>query len=69
MADSLWSGRRFRTFNMMVDCYREGSKIEVDISLPAPRVVRVTDELVATRGKASTCASTTPELISLALAW
>lgn len=69
MADALWSGRRYRTFNVLDDFNREGLRIEVDISLPGPRVVRVLDELVATRGKPDALRlDNGPELISQALA-
>jgi putative transposase len=51
MADSLWSGRRFRTFNVLDDFNREALRIEIDTSLPAARVVRALDELIEVRGK------------------
>jgi len=51
MADALWSGRQFRTFNVIDESNREGLRIEVDTSLPAARVVRALDELVELRGK------------------
>lgn len=51
MSDALWSGRRFRTFNVMDDYNREALRIEVDTSLPAARVVRALDELIELRGK------------------
>lgn len=35
MADALWSGRRFRTFNVTDDFNRECLKIEIDTSLPS----------------------------------
>ncbi len=47
MSDALWSGRRFRTFNVIDEFNREGLCIEVDTSLPAARVIRGLDELVA----------------------
>lgn len=50
MADALWSGRRFRTFNVNDDFNRESLRIEVDTSLPSLRVVRALDELVELRG-------------------
>lgn len=50
MADSLWSGRSFRTFNVIDDFNREGLRIEIDTSLPGPRVVRALDELAEVRG-------------------
>jgi len=39
IADALWSGRRFRAFNVIDRFNREGLRIEVDISLPAARVI------------------------------
>ncbi len=50
MRDALWNGRPFRTFNVLDDGSREALRIEVDFSLPAPRVVRVLDELAEERG-------------------
>jgi putative transposase len=50
MADALWSGRRFRTFNVTDDYNRECLKIEIDTSLPSARVIRALDELVELRG-------------------
>jgi hypothetical protein len=42
MSDALWGDRRFRTFNVVDDCNREGLAIEVDFNLPAvtPQVAR-----------------------------
>ena len=50
MSDSLMCGRRFRTFNVVDDFNREALAIEVDLNLPAPRVIRVLDRIVAWRG-------------------
>lgn len=50
MSDALWSGRRFRTFNVIDDYNREALKIEIDTSLPAARVVQALDELIELRG-------------------
>jgi putative transposase len=50
MADALWSGRRFRTFNVIDEFNREALRIEVDTSLPAARVIRALNELVEVRG-------------------
>ena len=50
MADALWSGRRFRTFNVNDDFNRESLRIEIDTSLPSQRVIRALDELVELRG-------------------
>lgn len=37
MSDALWSGRRFRTFNVIDEFNRECQRIEIDTSLPAAR--------------------------------
>ena len=50
MSDTLYSGRRFRTFNLMDDFNREMLAIEVDTSLPSERVIRVLEQVVAWRG-------------------
>jgi putative transposase len=69
MGDSLWSGSQFRTFNVMDDYNREGLAIEVDHSLPAPRVVRVLDRVAAVRSYPNRLrADNGPELTSVALA-
>jgi putative transposase len=41
MHDALVCGRRFRTFNVMDDFNREVLAIEIDLNIPAQRVVRV----------------------------
>ena len=46
MSDSLFCGRRFRTFNVVDDFNREALAIEVDLSLPAQRVIRVLERIV-----------------------
>ena len=51
MSDALWSGRRFRTFNVLDDLNREALRIEIDTSLPAARVVRALEALVELRGR------------------
>lgn len=69
MADALWSGRRFRTFNVLDDFNREALRIEIDTSLPAARVVRALTELVEVRGKpARIRLDNGPEFISHELA-
>lgn len=50
MSDALWDGRRFRTFNVIDDFTREGLAIEIDLNLPATRVIRVLDRIAAWRG-------------------
>lgn len=49
MADALWNGRRFRTFNVLDEFNREALRIEIDTSLPAGRVVRALNELTELR--------------------
>lgn len=69
MSDALWHGRRFRTFNVVDDFNREGLAIEVDLNLPAPRVVRVLERVAAWRGYPRKLRlDNGPELIALALA-
>ncbi|KHT32685.1 transposase [Pectobacterium carotovorum subsp. carotovorum] len=43
MHDALVCGRRFRTFNVVDDFNREVLAIEIDLNIPAQRVVRVLD--------------------------
>ena len=50
MSDSLYGGRRFRTFNVLDEGVREGLVIEVDTSLRAERVIRVLEQLKEWRG-------------------
>lgn len=57
MYDSLWSGKRFRTLNVIDEGVRECLAIEVDTSLRAERVVRVHEGLKDWRG--------TPRMIRL----
>lgn len=52
MSDCLYSGRRFRTFNVIDDCAREGLDIEVDTSITGERVVRVLERIRLERGTA-----------------
>ena len=47
---SPFCGRRFRTFNVVDDYNREALAIEVDLSLPSVRVIRVLERIVAWRG-------------------
>ena len=50
MHDTLYGGRLFRTLNVLDAGNREGLASEVGTSIPAPRVVRVLDQLVALYG-------------------
>ncbi len=46
MSDSLVDGRSLRTFNVIDDYNREGLGIDVDLSLPAERVVRSLEQII-----------------------
>ena len=50
MHDTLYSGKRFRTLNIIDEGTRECLAIEVDTSLPAGRVIRVMEQLKEERG-------------------
>lgn len=68
MSDSLTDGRAFRTLNIIDDFNREVLWIEVDTSLPARRVIRVVEQLVAERGYPHVIRSDNgPEFIAQAL--
>lgn len=71
MHDSLTDGRTYRTFNVIDDFNREGLGIEVDFSLPAERVIRALNNIIAWRGKpVSIRCDNGPEYISHTLqAW
>lgn len=71
MSDALWSGRRFRTFNVIDDFNREALRIDIDTSLPAVRVVRTLDALIELHGTPKRLRTDNgPELVSLVLkAW
>ena len=51
MHDCLDDGRSFRLFNVLDDYNREGLGIEVDLSLPAARVIRSLDQIIEWRGR------------------
>lgn len=50
MADALYCGRRFRTFNVVDDCNREAVHIEVDTSITSIRLKRIFQRLQIERG-------------------
>ena len=69
MHDALVCGRRFRTFNVVDDFNREALALEIDLNIPAQRVVRVLDRIVANRGyPLKMRMDNGPELVSLTLA-
>jgi putative transposase len=47
MHDQLANGRSYRLFNVIDDYNREGLGIEVHLSLPATRVARALDQIIA----------------------
>jgi putative transposase len=51
MSDTLYGGRRFRALNVLDEGVREGLAIEIDTSLPATRVIRVLDQIMAWHGR------------------
>lgn len=51
MSDQLVSGKTLRTFNVIDDYNREGLGIEVDLSLPAARVIRALEQIIEWRGR------------------
>lgn len=68
MSDSLWDGRKFRLLNVIDDYNRELLAMEVDLSLPALRVIRVLEYLKEFRGLPKMIRSDNgPEFISHAL--
>lgn len=69
MHDALTCGRRVRPFNIVDDFNREDLTIEIDLNIPAQRVVRVLDQIVANRVyPLKMRMDNGPELISLTLA-
>lgn len=69
MSDALYSGRRFRTFNVIDDFAREGLAIEIDTSITGERVVRTLERVGIERGSApkQLRLDNGPEMISEAL--
>lgn len=69
MHDALVCGRRFRTFNVVEDFNREALAIEIDLNVPAQRVIRVLDRIAVNRGyPLKMRMENGPELVSLVLA-
>jgi len=68
MIDSLFCGRRFRTFNVLDDYKREALAIEIALNLPAPRIIRVLERIIVWRGDPIRLRMDNgPEFISIAL--
>ena len=69
MSDARWCGRRFRTFNIVDDYNREALGIEIDLNLPAQRIVRALERITAwCRYPAKLRMDNDPELTSVRLA-
>jgi putative transposase len=51
MHDQLADGRSFRLLNIIDDFNREALAMDIDLSLPAERVVRALDQVIEWRGK------------------
>ena len=69
MHDQLSDGRSCRLFNVIDDFNREGLTIDVDLSLPAARVIRSLNQIIEWRGKPNTIrCDNGPEYISQKLA-
>jgi putative transposase len=65
MHDQLSDGRSFRIFNLIDDFNREALAMDIDLSLPAERVIRALDQVIQWRGKRSVIRSDNgPEYIS-----
>ena len=65
MHDQLADGRSFRLFNLIDDFNREALTMDIDLSLPAERVVRALDQVIEWRGKPQIIRSDNgPEFIS-----
>jgi putative transposase len=68
MTDALYGGRKFRTLNVIDEGNREALAIEIAISIPSVRVIRVLEELVALHGRpAAVRVDNGPELTAEAL--
>ena len=65
MADALYNGRKIRTLNVIDEGNREALAIDVALSIPSVRVIRVLEELVAVHGRpVALRVDNGPELIS-----
>jgi putative transposase len=51
MSDALYTGIKYRTFNVLDDYNREALRIEIDVSLTSERVIRVLAQVIAVRGR------------------
>ena len=51
MSDTLTDGRSIRAFNVVDDYNRESLNIDIDLSMPAQRVIQSLERLIGWRGK------------------
>jgi putative transposase len=51
MADALYGGRAFRTFNVIDEGNREGLGIEAATAIPSLRVIRFLEQLIEIYGR------------------
>ncbi|KRC73579.1 transposase [Achromobacter sp. Root83] len=65
MHDALYCGRRFRTLNVIYEANRECLAIEVGMSIPSARLIRVLSRLIDCYGPPdAVCLDSGPEMIS-----
>ena len=71
MSDTLYTGKRFKTFKVIDDFDREVLQIEIDTSLTSKRLIRVFERLKLERGLPDTLrVDNGPEFLSGAfIAW
>lgn len=71
MHDQLGDQRSYRLFNVIDDFNREALGIEVDLSLPAARVIRALNEIIEWRGKPKNirCDNGPEYISSVLMAW
>ena len=53
MSDQMWNGKTSNTLSIIDDFNGEGLEIDVDLSLPAARVVRSLNQVIAWREKSA----------------
>ena len=71
MHDQLGDQRSYRLFNVIDDFNREALGIDVDLSLPAARVIRALNQIIEWRGKPKNirCDNGPEYISSVLMAW
>lgn len=69
MVDRLSDGRQFRLLNVLDDFNRQGLGIEVDLSLPAERVLRALDQVIEWHGAPKTIRVDSARNTSVVRSW